>query len=165
MQHVAREYSVDAIELMRVAEMMDVTPPVIPADMSVGRLSDLIARGDTVIVRRQGTLIANPDPELVGIITRSDKVRALQSDPTGAGSVLHAGKRELVVTDPDEPLRAALETMLQHNVGRLPVVEREHPKRIVGYVGRSRILAARLRLHQEEEVRERGRGIGSFSPG
>jgi CIC family chloride channel protein len=38
----------------------------------------------------------------------------------------------------------------------LPVVERDDQKRIVGYLGRADILAARLRAHEEEEVREKG---------
>jgi CIC family chloride channel protein len=46
--------------------------------------------------------------------------------------------------------------MFQQNVGRLPVVERNNPTRIVGYLGRSSILSARMRLHEEEHVRQRG---------
>ena len=50
----------------------------------------------------------------------------------------------------------AASTMLRQGVGRLPVVSREDPKRIVGYLGRSEIMAARLRRLEDEHVRESG---------
>jgi hypothetical protein len=43
--------------------------------------------------------------------------------------------------------------MLRENIGRLPVVDRDDPAHIVGYLGRAAILSARLRLHEEEHVR------------
>jgi CBS domain-containing protein len=46
--------------------------------------------------------------------------------------------------------------MLRHNIGRLPVVDRSDPRRVVGYLGRPGILAARLRRLQEEHLREPG---------
>jgi len=164
-QHIAREYSVDFFELTRAGEVMDESPPTIPATMTVSRLSDLIASGDPAIARRQGTLIVNQENQLVGIITRGDVVRALQTDPGGSTTVLDAGKRTLIVAYPDEPVRDALGRMLEHNVGRLPVVDRADPGRVLGYLGRSCILAARLRQHHDEEVRERSRGVGASGPG
>jgi hypothetical protein len=38
----------------------------------------------------------------------------------------------------------------------MPVVDRANEKRVVGYLGRSSILAARERYHHEEEFRSRG---------
>ena len=46
--------------------------------------------------------------------------------------------------------------MLRHDIGRLPVVERANEKKVVGYLGRASILAARERYHREEELRARG---------
>jgi len=62
----------------------------------------------------------------------------------------------LVVTYPDELVNDALAKMLRNNVGRLPVVDRQNPHQLVGYLGRATILAARLRRIEEEEVRESG---------
>ncbi|HLH54056.1 MAG TPA: CBS domain-containing protein, partial [Verrucomicrobiae bacterium] len=164
-QHIAREYSVDVFELMRVRDVMDTDPPTLAAETKVSRLSDLIAKGDPVFCRRQGTLVIDSEGRLAGIITRGDVVRALRQDSKGDMTVLDAGKRDPVVTFPDEPLRDALEKMLKHDVGRLPVVQREDPLRIVGYLGRSSILAARSREQQEEQIRERGAIAGVLLPG
>jgi CBS domain-containing protein len=71
-------------------------------------------------------------------------------------SVLEAATRNLVVTYPDEILFDAAARMLRARIGRMPVVSREDPKKIVGYLGRSGIMAARLRRLEEEYVREPG---------
>jgi len=46
--------------------------------------------------------------------------------------------------------------MVKKDVGRLLVVDRRDPTRIVGYLGRPGILRARLRRHEEEHQREPG---------
>jgi CBS domain-containing protein len=71
-------------------------------------------------------------------------------------SVLDAGTREPVVTYPDELLHDAVAKMLRRNIGRLPVVERKQPSRVVGYLGRQGIMAARLHRLNDEQVREPG---------
>ena len=51
--------------------------------------------------------------------------------------------------------------MLRSNIGRLPVVDRDHSRRIIGYLGRPGIMAARLRRLDEEHILEPG-WIGRF---
>jgi H+/Cl- antiporter ClcA len=155
-QHIAREYSVDLLELMLVGEAMDKDAPTIPAEMTVAELSRRIADGDPALSRRQGTLIIDKDNQLAGIITRGDIVRALQRNAAGTTPVLDAGQRKLIVAHADEPLHDAITRMIKHDVGRLPVLDRQDPRRIIGYLGRASILAARTRHHEEEEVRGRG---------
>jgi hypothetical protein len=46
--------------------------------------------------------------------------------------------------------------MLNRNVGRLPVVERKKQTKIVGYLGRASILSARMKIHEEENIRQKG---------
>ncbi len=155
-QHITREYSVDLFELTRVADVMDRDLPAVSADMKVSQLSALIARGDSLVARRQGTLLLDHNMKLTGIVTRGDLVRALQRPDRERLLVREIAKPNLVVTYPDEPLHDALEKMLANDIGRLPVVNRNEPERPVGYLGRSDILAARMRQHREESVRERG---------
>ena len=75
-------------------------------------------------------------------------------------TVAEAGSTDLAVVFPDEPLYAALTKMLERDVGRLPVVERNDPSRVVGYLGRAAILSARMKSHEEEHVRQRGSSSG-----
>jgi len=155
-QHIAREYSVDLLELMLVSEAMDKEVPTVPADMTVAELSLRLANGDPRLSRRQGTLLLNKENKLAGIITRGDMLRALQQNRAGTMTVLEAGQQQLVLAFADETLHDAIARMLRHNIGRLPVVNREDSGTVLGYLGRSSILAARVRYQQEEEIRSRG---------
>jgi CBS domain-containing protein len=142
-QHIAREYSVDLFELMRVSEVMDKDVPLIPAYTPLARFSARVASGDPLICTRQGTLLGNENGELVGIITRGDVVRAFERSRDLSVTVLDAGSSNLIVTYGDETLHDAMARMLRHNIGRLPVVERTNAKRVIGYLGRASILGAR----------------------
>jgi H+/Cl- antiporter ClcA/CBS domain-containing protein len=153
--HITREYSIDTFELARVGEVMDRNVPAVQATMKLAELSDRIAQGDPQLSRRQGTLIVDEDGRLVGIITRGDIVRALRQNRSVEMTVAEAGSTQLSVTHPDEPLHAALTKMLTRDIGRLPVVERNDPTRAVGYLGRAALLSARMRLHEEENIRQR----------
>jgi chloride channel protein, CIC family len=152
--HITREYSIDPFEFARVRDVMDHEIPVVPANMKLSELSDLINNAESPLSKRQGTLITEEN-RLIGIITRGDIVRALRRNNAGDMTVAEAGRSDLSVTFPDEPLHAALTKMLHRNIGRLPVVERDDPTRPVGYLGRAAILSARKRLLDEEHQRER----------
>ncbi|MGA2542881.1 MAG: chloride channel protein [Verrucomicrobiota bacterium] len=159
--HITREYSIDPFELARVRDVMDQDVPSVPATMKLSELSDLIALGDSDISRRQGTLIVDEEDRLVGIITRGDIVRALRQKQNSEMTVAEAGSVDLVVAFPDEPLSAALTKMLERDVGRLPVVERKNLGCVVGYLGRAAILSARMKFHEEENIRQRGSFSGT----
>jgi CBS domain-containing protein len=154
--HLTREYSVDPFTLVRVGEIMDADRLSIPATLTVAELSTRIARGDAAVTRHQALPIVDAAERLVGIITRGDVLRALGQDSGSSTTVLEAGSTRLLVTYPDVLVDDALTTMLRNNVGRLPVVSREEPSRLVGYLGRATILAARLRRIDEEHTREPG---------
>jgi chloride channel protein, CIC family len=155
-QHVSYEYSVDVFELARVGEVMFRHPPTVPALTTVADLSDRIARCDPAVSHRQATILLDEAGRLAGLITRGDLLRILQQGTAATTTVLAAAQRDLVVAYPDETLQDAIAKMLKRNIGRLPVVERADPTKLVGYLGRADILAARIRLHEEEELREKG---------
>jgi CIC family chloride channel protein len=154
--HITREYSVDVFNLLRVGEVMDKNAPVIRANVPLSQFSEMIAQGHPGLVRRQGTLIVDAEGLLAGIITRGDIVRALQSKQLVQMTVMEAGTQKPIVAHPDELLHDAITKMLNNDVGRLPVVERSNPRRILGYLGRTNIMAARVRNIEEESVRARG---------
>jgi chloride channel protein, CIC family len=154
--HIHQEYEADVLQQVRVSETMDQDVPTLPGAMKVSELSDRIARRDLAVCRHQGMVVLDSAGKLSGVITRGDVMRALNADPSGSATVLDAGSREVVVTYPDEMLHDASAKMLRNNIGRLPVVDRKDPARVVGYLGRPGIMAARLRRLDEEHVREPG---------
>jgi H+/Cl- antiporter ClcA len=159
--HIHQDYEADVLEQVRVSETMDSEVPFVAGDMPVGELAERIARQEPEVSRHQALVILDQDNKLAGIITRGDVLRALAKDPTGVMTVLDAGTRQVIVTDPEEVLHLAAAKMLRNNIGRLPVVDRSDPRHVVGYLGRPGIMAARLRRLHDEHVREPG-WVGKF---
>jgi len=141
---------------LTVAETMEKDPPVIPAGTRVGEVAEGIARHDPAVARYEAMLISDKEGKLTGIVTRGDILRALDKDKTGGITVEQAGNTNLVVTYPDELVSEAAAKLLRFEVGRLPVVERADERKIVGYLGRAAILAARQRRLRDEHFLERG---------
>jgi len=150
------DYETDVLQQVSAKEVMDREVPTIFKDMSIGELAERIALRDPQVSKHDGLLILDADGNLEGIITRSDILRAFEQDGGGKMSVLEAGTRDVVVTYPDELLHDAAAKMLLRNIGRLPVVDRKQPTRVVGYLGRHGIMSARLRRLNEEHIRELG---------
>src|SRR5690606_35917417 len=86
---------------------------------------------------------------LVGLITRRDL-----RDPALSGEMTIADAlRGLVrfVYD-DSTVRQAADHMVNQSIGRLPVVSREQPQRLVGILTRSDVLAVYRRRIRETEL-------------
>ena len=154
--HVPQDYEADAFQQVTVGEIMSKQPPTVSADMKVAELADRIARSDSQSRGRQAALVLDKADRLVGIITRGDVLRLLQQHPAGDITIGEVCTATLVVTYPDETVHDAMMKLLTNDVGRLPVVRRETPHTLVGYLGRAEVLAARSRRHDEEHVREPG---------
>lgn len=135
---------------------MDKEIPTVPSTTTVSDLYNRIVTGDPVLSRRQGTLILDKDSYLVGIMTRGDILKTLRNDPSGSVTVLEAAETNLIVAYADESLQDAIARMLKNNIGRLPVVDRQDARKVIGYLGRSGILTARARFYDEEETRAQG---------
>ncbi len=148
--HLIREYSVDPLEVVRVGEVMDRNVPTIPATMTVAEFAERLEHGDPKLRGRQGTPIVDKEGRVVGIITRTDLMRAEEQNQDGNLTVLDIGSHNLVVAYPDESLRTAVTRMLRNDIGRLVVVSRQDPHRLLGYIARSGILAARQEWFKEE---------------
>lgn len=153
-QHVSREYEVDLLDLTRVGDVMETDIPRVTKHTTIAELSKLTL-GRTAVSRHQGIIIVDDESRLAGIITRGDVMRALQRDPEGRSTVLECGCTDVLVAHPDELLSDALRLMLRYDVGRLPVVSRDQPSHVVGYLGRSSILRAHSKGVQNDEQRER----------
>ena len=134
---------------------------VIAVPVMGGLIVGVMAKYGTSKIKGHGILeameaVLTNRSRLVGIITRGDMVRAIDQDPSGSMTVQAAGSTHLVMTYPDELVSEAAHKLLRFDIGRLPVVERGDNRKIVGYLGRAAILAARLRRFQDEHVLEPG---------
>jgi len=125
-------------------------------EMTVAELVESANGNKPLVNLAEGLPIISSDGRLVGIVTQSDLLRAFERDPEGKMTVAGAGSGSLIVAYPDEPVADALHRMLQHDIGRMPVVTRDDPRHMVGYLVRSSILSAWTRQLEEEGIREHG---------
>jgi CIC family chloride channel protein len=153
---VPNEFEVGAMTVVRVSEVMrkDVVP--IAQEMTVSELAARMGRGEPAYNLTQGLPIVSADDNLVGVVTQGDLLRALEEDPRGTMTVLAAGSHEPIVAYPDELVHDAMHRMLQHDIGRLPVVSRKNPQHMVGYFNRASLLGAWTRQIEDEGLREHG---------
>lgn len=152
--HITREYSIDPLELLRVHEVMDKEIQTIPSTMKVSEFTDLIIKGDPRVTKHRGIPIVDGQERLVGIITHEDVMYHCKENPDK--TVLEAGQKNVLVAYPDDIVRDAVNKMLRHNIGRLPVVTREDQTHIIGYLGRPNVFMAWMKRLKEEGKRESG---------
>ncbi len=113
------------------------TSPVvtIPGDESVRDARAALAATGT----HQGFPVLDTDGLLVGVITRRELLAAdLDADRPVCSLLAHGP----IVAFDDATLRDAADVMVRHHIGRLPVVTRDAPRRVVGIITRSDLLMA-----------------------
>ncbi|MFZ3217082.1 MAG: chloride channel protein [Candidatus Acidiferrales bacterium] len=153
---VPGESETEALKAVRVNELMRTDVQPLAADMTVAEFAARMRRGDSAYNLTQGLPIVARDGKLIGVVTQGDLLRALEQDPQGTITVLEAGSSQPIVAYPDELAHDAMVRMLHRDIGRLPVVSRDDPRRMVGYFNRACLLRAWTRRMEEEGIRERG---------
>lgn len=107
---------------------------------------------------RHGLMVVDDSGALVGLISLSDLERAREREGWEGRPVSDAMVRSLLTTTPEETMGHALDRMAVRDVGRMPVVDPDDPKRLLGMIRRDDILRAyrlgRLDRHGEEDRRE-----------
>jgi chloride channel protein, CIC family len=154
--HVMREYIVNPLSRVRVEDVMQHDVPTVSAETTVDALFGRLAAHDPALASHYAWPIVDRKGALVGMITRGDVVRAMERPADPMPSVLAAGGSPPITAFPDELLEEAVDRMISHGVGRLPVVSREHPTRLLGYLGRKGIAEAWEGLREEDQVRDAG---------
>jgi CBS domain-containing protein len=148
---VPAEYSADYLDQVLVRDALSEPVVTLPADQSLeGARAWLQQRHQDT--HHQGFPVVDESGALVGVITRRDLL-----DPNHDGSALlrELLSRPPVVAHPDHSLRQAADHMVRNRVGRLVIVPREDPTRVVGVLTRSDLLSAHARRLEEAHRRRR----------
>ncbi len=148
---IPQDYEADIFKRVPVSEVMDTDVPTIPDSMKVGELNEKLVRGDDDVNRHVGIPIVDDGNHLTGIITHGDVRKAMQAGMEDK-AVAEVGNKDLVLAFQSEPLYEAVVRMLHYDVGRLPVVDRDDIHTIVGYLGRSQVISARLKKLAEDGI-------------
>lgn len=150
-----RGRDVEVMETMSVGEAMQTEPAFLNEDDSIAEASDIFLKR-----RHHGLPVVNKAGELIGVLTLQD----LDQVPPAEWSTHKIGEfcsRDLLVTYPDETIGVALRKMGTRDIGRLPVVDRDRPRKLVGLLRRTDLVRAyeaaltrrEARRHHEQDTR------------
>jgi CBS domain-containing protein len=153
---IPTEYSVDALAHALVKDHGVRQVVTLAAEDALETVRAWIASGASG-TRHQGFPVVGADGQLVGVVTRRD---LLDGAEPGGRRVRELVRRPAAVVFEDCSLREAADHMVREDVGRLPVVRREEPWRVVGILTRSDLLAAHRRRLEEAHQSEQGLGGG-----
>lgn len=125
----------DLMASILVEQVMSKDVDTVSQAMPVGEVAEKMRTS-----LHHGFPVVDSNQLLVGMITYQDVRKAVVEgkEKIKVGSI---ASRNVVVAYPQETLRSALEKMARKDIGRLPVVEREHPNKIVGLITRSDIIS------------------------
>jgi len=154
--HLTREYSIDPLDVARVADVMVTTVETLPADMTMGKLVEFF--GDEG--RHRGYPVIDPEGRPIALAYRADALHAMRDPDKQAATLAEAlGGRDMPTADPDEPVNALVTRMIQTDSARVPVIRPEDGV-LIGFVARSDLLRVRANLLLEEGDRNRFLGWG-----
>lgn len=148
---VPSEYAADVLEQVAVGEVCSRRVVVLPADETLGEVRSRISRNDPA-VSHQGFPVVDGSGRLLGVVTRRSLLDAAHGDGAVVASLV---ARPASVVFEESSLRDAADLMVEEDIGRLPVVSREAPDRVTGFLTRSDLLVAHRRRLRERDVPER----------
>jgi CBS domain-containing protein len=148
---VPAEYHADFLDRVLVRDVAARTVVSLNAEQTLDEVRAWIAANNPGSGHQGFPVVDGSDDVPLGVLTRRTLL-----DPSLAGTtkLRHLIKRPIVIVYDDCTLREAADHMVNHDIGRLPVVQREAPGRMIGIVTRSDLLAAhRRRLQEHREPR------------
>jgi CIC family chloride channel protein len=162
--HLQQGQDIDVMQGVAVREAMTTDVDTVSLEMSLDELAEEFAR-----THHHGFPVVDEAGDLVGVVTIQDLERARSSGMVNGRTVADIATREgLLVAYPYEPMWKALRRLGRRDVGRLPVVEAEGSRCLVGVVRRVDIIraydqaiAARARHQHRAEVLRLGQMDGT----
>lgn len=152
-----RGRDVDVLEAVFVGEVMEPNPPTVPETMSVAELRSYLFRS-----HHHGVMVLDHAQKLIGVVSLQDVEQAMKTAGWEQKSVRKIMTQQVVTVTPDMTIGAALRLLALRDVGRLPVVDKRDPKRLVGLIRRTDIARAyQLGILRREDLQDRAEQIRS----
>ncbi len=137
---VRTEYAVDHLAHVIARDVASTNVVSLDADEPLAEVREWL--DSTESASHQGFPVLDADGLLVGVVTRRDLLTGPDVSLDGLRLVHDVVRRAPAVVYGDSTLRDAADLMVTEGVGRLPVVERADPRRVVGILSRSDLLVA-----------------------
>ncbi len=149
--NLERGHDLNVMQGVLVGEAMATDVKTVSKDLSLADLQRVF-----ITYHHHGFPVVDEKGELWGIVSIQDLEKAMQKGDLENKKVADIATRSVIVTYPDEPVWTALRKMGTRDVGRLPVVDRKNPKRIVGIIARNDIIHSYQRaILRRQEVQRR----------
>jgi CIC family chloride channel protein len=146
-----RGRDIDVMQGVLVGEAMTRDADCVSADLDLQELEPLFQE-----THHHGFPVLDDDGNLVGLVTLQDLMRASERGSLEGRKVRDIASQSLVTVFPDEPMWVALKRLGTRDVGRLPVVDRQNPRRLLGLIRRSDIVRAyRVGINRRLDLQER----------
>jgi CIC family chloride channel protein len=135
--HLERYRDIDVMQGVLVGEVMskDISP--VPASVSLSELAAEFNRS-----HHHGLPVVDEQGNLYGIVTLKDLESATLRPDADQLTVKDIATTNPIVAYPDEPMWMAIRRLAAHRLGRLPVVERDAPQRLLGMIRRNDVIRA-----------------------
>ena len=140
---VPAEYAADFLDQISVSAACSHDVVTVRADQTIDEVRDRLKT-------HQGFPVLDTAGHLIGVVTRRDFLG--QPGGTKLGTLI---SRPPSVVFEDLSLRDAADHMVREGVGRLPVVSRSDPRKVIGMVTRSDLLTAHARRLDEDVTESR----------
>lgn len=137
---IGHEYVHDELSLLRVQDVMTRDVVTLPGELPLAELATRVAR-----TRHQGYPVVDASGDLVGVLTKKDAFESAAHPPAPGSVVRDLCRRAPVTAFPDESVRAATDRLIEAGLGRVVVVDRASPSRVLGILTRSDVLEASAR--------------------
>jgi CIC family chloride channel protein len=154
---------IDVMQGVLVGEAMTTNVDTVSADMDLTALERLFAE-----THHHGFPVLDERGELFGVTTLQDLARVKERGGWESRTVRDIATRSVVTVFADDPMWVALKRLGTRDVGRLPVVDRQQPHRLLGLIRRSDIVRAyqvgigrRLDLQERADRLRLGRLTGT----
>jgi chloride channel protein, CIC family len=143
--YVPIEYSADSLSQASVRDNATYQVVSLKEDSTIDEVCLWIASGAPGS-SHQGFPVLDDKGDLIGVVTKRDLINLDGSSAKLIGELI---KRPPAVVYEDNTLREAADLMVEEGVGRLPVVSRANPRRVVAMISRSDILSAHRKRIEE----------------
>ncbi len=154
--HLSREYGLDPLEILFVREVMRTNVVAVPGKATLEEARELIHPNG----RPQGQYlfpVVDGAKDLLGVVTRKELLRLFEESKENAPVIRlsEVALSEPVIAFADEPLRVVVQRMAETGLTRLPVLDPQSERRLVGMISLHDLLRARTQNLAEERARER----------
>jgi chloride channel protein, CIC family len=133
---LVRGRDIDLMQTITVGEAMEPAVKTVLASLPLTELEAEFNKYNT-----HGLVVLDSDGLLFGIVTLQDLARAIENNDKNvtAGDLC---TRNVITVTPNTPISEALRRIGTRDLGRLPVVERDNPRKVVGLLRRRDVVRA-----------------------